>query len=174
MTFVWVSDDSNYSAVSSDSFTQPALNFKKLEREEVWGEWKLYHMAWPHFVPYETGHRNLGEVEGGNLSPKSVDIKRTWVPPHWGQLCKSTVFWHRQLEKWRGAEINEKQKVGYEREQKCGPGYARTEGSRLEEPWKLSVKSWTQISISEETNIMAWIRGHHGNSRGSSSGMKVR
>lgn len=101
MTFVWVSDDSNYSAVSSDSFTQPDLNFKKLKREEVWGKWKLYHMAWPHFVPYETGRQNLGEVEGGNLSPKSVDIKRNGVPPHWGQLCKSTVFWHSQLKKWR-------------------------------------------------------------------------
>lgn len=32
------------------------------------------------------------------------------------------------------AEINEKQKVGYERKQKCGPGCTRTERSRLEEP----------------------------------------
>lgn len=32
------------------------------------------------------------------------------------------------------AEINEKQKVGYERKQKYGPGCARTERSRLEEP----------------------------------------
>lgn len=31
-------------------------------------------------------------------------------------------------------KIKEKQKVGYKREYKCGPGYARTEGSRLEEP----------------------------------------
>lgn len=174
MTFAWASDDSNYSAVSSDSFTQPALNFKKLEMEGVWGEWKLYHMAWPHFVPYETAHQNLGEVEGGNLSPKFAGIKRNWVPPHWVQLCKAPYFDTINLKSDGGAETNEKQKVGYEREQKCGPGYARTEGSRLEEPWKLSVRSWTHISVSEETNIIEWIRGHHGNSRGSSSGMKVR
>lgn len=103
ITFMWVSDDSNYSAESAGSFTQPTLNFKKLKGEKGSCENEshvAYCVAWPHFVPYETGHRNLVEREGGNLSPKSLDSKRNWVAPQRGQLCRSTVFWHGQLEKW--------------------------------------------------------------------------
>lgn len=54
---------------------------------------------------------------------------------HTGVNCaKAPYFDTVNLKSDGRAEINEKQNVGYERKQKCGPSYARTEGSRLEEP----------------------------------------
>lgn len=96
----------------------------------------MSHIAWPDHTLYPMRQAiEILEREREGVYLPNLYIARGTELYHNEVSCAEALYFDTVNLKSDGrVKINEKQKVGYKREYKCGPGYARTEGSRLEEP----------------------------------------